>query len=418
MTKAELSAAELQAYARRAITQLNNAVRTLRIHEPTAPSVTSVLEALAGSLNGLADHFDASVRLEVASDVVFVNEVRVRITATSAAQVEVLEGELRSRNIGGLTFQRPVRVEAIRTFLAAFARKAESAEDRDRLLRQLTTLGRDFGVELLESRALLNAEEAAETTRDPKQAALEIYARLVVAFDTFVATLEDGGDPLEGRLGVVRLAQELVDLTAERTDHLLSLPLLRRANAAAFDKAVPRYASAHAAQTAVWAALIGRALELDRLALLDLGVSALLGDIGFALLPESLTDRQGTMGPDELRELQRAMTRATGALLGHGRIDEAMKRHLVVAYEHHGYYVDPDTGAPADMHVLSRITAVACAFDAMTSARPWRPAMTQKKALEILRREAGTRFDPVVVHALSNVLTTYAGALTFAQPSP
>ena len=96
MTKAELSAAELQAYARRAITQLNNAVRTLRIHEPTAPSVTSVLEALAGSLNGLADHFDAPVRLEVASDVVFVNEVRVRITATSAAQVEVLEGELRS----------------------------------------------------------------------------------------------------------------------------------------------------------------------------------------------------------------------------------------------------------------------------------------------------------------------------------
>jgi hypothetical protein len=415
VSSSQLGPAEVQALGRRAITQLNNSLRTLRIHEPTNPSVTTILESLAGSLNGLADHFGAAVRLEFASSSVFINEVRIRVTAASIAQVQVLEEELRARSVGGLTFQRPVRVESLRAFLAVFARKPESTEDRERLLRQLVTIGRDFGVELLEARTLVSLEEAAEVAGDPTQSAIDIFSRLVVAFDAFVTALEDGQDPLEGRLVVVRLAQELVDLSGERIDPLLSLPLLRRANQAAFERAAPRYASVHAAQTAIWAVLIGRVLEFNRLALHDLAMSALLGDIGFALLPESLTEREGTMGPEELQQLQLAMTRATGALLGEGRVDEAMKRYLVVAYEHHDPYIDPDTGEPRGHHVLSRVASVACAFDAMTSPRPWRPAMTQKQALQFLRQDAGVRFDPMVVHALVNLLTSYAGAMTYAR---
>jgi HD-GYP domain-containing protein (c-di-GMP phosphodiesterase class II) len=46
-----------------------------------------------------------------------------------------------------------------------------------------------------------------------------------------------------------------------------------------------------------------------------------------------------------------------------------------------------------------RILAVADAYDAMTSARPYRPAMTSKQAIKILKEGAGTQWDPNVVEA-------------------
>jgi HD-GYP domain-containing protein (c-di-GMP phosphodiesterase class II) len=415
MSRTALTPAELQGLARRAITQLNNVIRMLRIHEPTNPSVTSLIESLAISLGALSEHFGAAARIEVVSGSVFINEIRVRVTAASAAQVQVLGEEFDAWGFGGFAVERPVRVEALRGFLAAFSRCPASAEERGRAQRQLVAIGRDFGMELLESRALVSAAEAAEAARESKHAAVDIFARLVVTFDAFLIALEDGQDPLHGRLEMVRLCQELVDLSDERIDFLLALPLLRRTNQAALDRAAPRYASVHAAQTAVWAVLIGRVLELNRLSLLDLAQSALLGDVGFALLPESMTQAEGVLAQDQLQELQRAMTRATGALLGAGRVDDTMTRHLIVAYEHHGPYSDPRSGQLQDQHVLSRITAVACAFDAMTSPRPWRPAMTQHEALEVLLQEAGTRFDPRVVHALLNLMVTFAGAVTFGR---
>ena len=52
----------------------------------------------------------------------------------------------------------------------------------------------------------------------------------------------------------------------------------------------------------------------------------------------------------------------------------------------------------------SRIIFVADAFDAMTSERPYREAISEREALEELRRCAGTQFDPVVVEALAEEL--------------
>lgn len=412
----QLSPAEVQSWARRTIAQLNNAIRTLRIHEPSHPSVTAIVDPLATSLNSLAAHFGKTLTIELASDVVLFNEVRFRVTATSAAQVEVFRAELEGRRIGGLAFQPPVRADALRTYLHVFAKKPESPEERDRLTRSLVALGRDHGIRLLDPRTFVDEEDAELIRTSQRTFALEAYARLIVAFEVFVSALEDGEDPLEGRLHIVQLVQHLIDVSVDRVDHLLSIPLLRRAAGSAFDRAAPRYASVHAANMCVWAVLIGRVLGMERVALLDLGISALLGDLGFAVLPEAMTEREMELSAEERELVRAAMTRASGALLGAGRVNESMKRHLIVAHEHHNPYVDPATGRPAHLHVLSRITAVACAFDAMTSPRPWRQAMTQKKAMSILRGSSGGKFDPVVVEALGSLLSTYAGFATFAAP--
>ena len=52
----------------------------------------------------------------------------------------------------------------------------------------------------------------------------------------------------------------------------------------------------------------------------------------------------------------------------------------------------------------SRIIAVADAYSAMTSDRPYRKAMDKEKALEIIKSESGSKWDPVVTEALEKLL--------------
>ncbi|MEW6574020.1 MAG: HD domain-containing phosphohydrolase, partial [Bacillota bacterium] len=58
-----------------------------------------------------------------------------------------------------------------------------------------------------------------------------------------------------------------------------------------------------------------------------------------------------------------------------------------------------------EIHILSRILAIADAYDAMTSDRPHRPALPPEEALKELKRCAGTQFDPRLVGIFVELLT-------------
>ena len=64
----------------------------------------------------------------------------------------------------------------------------------------------------------------------------------------------------------------------------------------------------------------------------------------------------------------------------------------------------PDGLAGEAIPLGSRIIAVCDAYDAMTCDRPYRLAMAPAKALEELRRSAGTQFDPLVVEAFCELV--------------
>jgi HD-GYP domain-containing protein (c-di-GMP phosphodiesterase class II) len=70
-------------------------------------------------------------------------------------------------------------------------------------------------------------------------------------------------------------------------------------------------------------------------------------------------------------------------------------------YDGDGY---PDALADREIPLAARIIAVCDAFDAMTSARAYRPSKTRDQAIAELRRCAGTQFDPHVVSGLAHVL--------------
>jgi HD-GYP domain-containing protein (c-di-GMP phosphodiesterase class II) len=388
----------LQSQGRVLITKLHMLVRTLRFHDVNNQALLVASEHLRDTINALWAAFGGSVRLQLVDCVAYLNDHRLRIDPATKSQVDFLQEEFDRRELGGLAFTRPVDAAALREFMHVFMRSAESPEGISALKASLEQF-RDLALELLDPRHHVDEMVAEDDVRvDRKTFGLQSYARAIVAVRQCVEALQEGRDVASIPLNVTRTVQDLVDVGTERVNFLLKLGAIKHADDYAFN---------HAANTCVLSIVIGRALGIERLMLVDLGLSALFADIGFAMLPPELVDRERQITAEERRELQSAMIAQARSLFSGDRLSESMMRRLVVAYEHHVPYRDPTGTRTYALHPFSRIVAVADAFDALTTRRAWREGYPADEALKILDEEAGERFDPLVVKVFTNLMGMY-----------
>jgi putative nucleotidyltransferase with HDIG domain len=164
-----------------------------------------------------------------------------------------------------------------------------------------------------------------------------------------------------------------------------------------------RYTAGHSAAVAIYAqdiaARMGLSDDQQQLA----HVAGLVHDIGKIGLPPGLLEKPGALTLDERREMQR-----------HAEIGERILANVATYSEiasivrHHHERIDgggyPD-GLSADaIPLLSRIIAVADAYNAMTSDRPYRDAMPSQVARLRLAQAVETQFDTSVVAAFEAIL--------------
>jgi putative two-component system response regulator len=125
--------------------------------------------------------------------------------------------------------------------------------------------------------------------------------------------------------------------------------------------------------------------------------SALLHDIGKIGIDPSVQNKSGVLTPSEYNYI------LTHCSIGPGIVQPLVNDVIVEAIKHHHDSYDGtglnQTVKGEEIPLISRILAVADSFDAMTSDRPYRAAMSANKALEEVQRCAGTQYDPVVVSA-------------------
>ena len=145
---------------------------------------------------------------------------------------------------------------------------------------------------------------------------------------------------------------------------------------------------------------LGRQLGLSREEIDDVALAAELQDVGLLAMPEAILEKEGPLDEAETSMLHRHPLE--GEKMIAAAPDLAPVARLVrSSYERCNGSGYPD-GLTIDSTPLgSRIIAVAVAYAALTSNRPYREALTSGEALAELRRCAGTQFDPQVVEALA-----------------
>jgi response regulator RpfG family c-di-GMP phosphodiesterase len=160
-----------------------------------------------------------------------------------------------------------------------------------------------------------------------------------------------------------------------------------------------KYASGHSERVTRYALIIARSLKLDVKDIDRLAQAGLLHDIGKIGVSERLLNKKEKLELDEYEETK------LHPVIGRDILStiEEFRDISEIVYHHHEWFNGngyPDGISGDAIPLLSRIIAVADAFDAMTSSRSYREQIGKERALEELRRNAGTQFDPTIVEAL------------------
>jgi HD-GYP domain-containing protein (c-di-GMP phosphodiesterase class II) len=163
------------------------------------------------------------------------------------------------------------------------------------------------------------------------------------------------------------------------------------------------YTKGHSERVTRYSVEIGRRFDLssDRLQILER--AAILHDIGKIGIDLSLLHKEGKLSAHDVNELQ------LHPVIGMKILEpiEFLKDVRTCIGQHHERYDGmgyPNRIKHGDQLLESRIIGVADAFDAMTSDRPYRKALTLDVAITELSENSGTQFDPAVVEIFTSIL--------------
>ncbi len=175
-----------------------------------------------------------------------------------------------------------------------------------------------------------------------------------------------------------------------------------RALAAAIDAKDP-YTKGHSERVTEMAIALAQELNLPEQQIEDLEYAALLHDIGKIGIDERILGKNGGLTSEEWEKIREH------TLIGAKIIEpvEFLKNSYQAIYYHHERY--DGSGYPAgkkgeEIPLFARIIAVADAYDAMNSDRPYRKKLSEDEIIQELREQAGGQFDPEVAQALISIL--------------
>jgi hypothetical protein len=164
-----------------------------------------------------------------------------------------------------------------------------------------------------------------------------------------------------------------------------------------------RYTAGHSAAVAIYSRDIAERMALSDEMQAHAYLCGLVHDIGKIGLPPGLLEKPGALTLDERRQMQEHSAIGERIL---AYVDEYSEIARVVRHHHEridgqGY---PDGRASDDIPLVSRIIAVADAYNAMTSDRPYRDAMPSRVARLRLAQAVDSQFDTAVVAAFEAIL--------------
>jgi diguanylate cyclase (GGDEF)-like protein/putative nucleotidyltransferase with HDIG domain len=163
------------------------------------------------------------------------------------------------------------------------------------------------------------------------------------------------------------------------------------------------YTNKHLSRVQTYALTIAEHIGLPADEFEAVRCAALVHDIGKLGVPENILTKPGKLTPEEYERMKEHVEIGAAILrpvqFPWPVVDVVMGHHE--RWDGLGY---PQGLSGEDIPIGARVIALADVFDALTSDRPYRKAMTQPQAMEYVRQHAGTHFDPKVVEALIAVL--------------
>lgn len=166
-----------------------------------------------------------------------------------------------------------------------------------------------------------------------------------------------------------------------------------------------RYTKGHSVRVSELAMEIGKAMQLSRSEIENIRVAGLLHDIGKIEISGEILRKAAELSTEEKEIIEWHTVKGAYLLSAVGAV---LKEVVPIVIAHHKYYsetLETNNGGLMKIPLGARVVAVADAYDAMTTDRPYRKGMPPWEAMQEIIANTGTQFDPMVVEAFKRIIS-------------
>jgi len=172
-------------------------------------------------------------------------------------------------------------------------------------------------------------------------------------------------------------------------------------------RSVDEYSFVHSVNVCVLSVILGQSIFMGYRELKQLGMGAILHDLGKVKVPGELLQRKGGLSPEEFELVKAHTTLGFDIIRSHPEFS-TMTAH--VALQHHERL--DGSGYPRGLYhgeilEFGLIAGIADVYDALVSNRPYRPGFHPSEAVQQLVQGAGTLFDENLVRKLMETMAVY-----------
>ena len=384
------------------LTRFSAMLRTARTYDVANQAFQRQLnDTLAVVLRGLEQEDELS--LVAVADYFYLNGVRIKAQASLLSVYHAMMSEFDRRTLGGVRFLQGVTAAEFERFLQLFL-AAEDPALAERLPEATSEASIEHIVPVeavqLDEEDLTRALDDKPSQNSERGRAKKVFWRAVLGTRKIVLKAKQTGRP--DLRYAKRLVQPVVDSIMRHEYSIVGLTALKDHD---------EYTYAHCVNVSVLSISMGQWLGLDRQTLADLGVAALLHDVGKLAVPADVLRKPAALNAEEWGMVRRHPIEGAKMILRMPGLSALMLDSIRVCMEHHmnfdrtGY---PDVETEWGQATLSRIVSVADCFDAITAHRVYhkRPR-SPFEGLQYLFGPARVMFDPAVLWALAKTVGLY-----------
>ena len=373
------------------VTKLHVLMKISQIYDSKNVALHQFIQESLQAINSLTRR-EGGLSLKIVKDDLFLNEQRLRYSVEGFTSFKYLLAQWKKRLIGQVIFKEPVDERTLREFIYALMSLEEGREENASVFTEHMSNLSIPSIEVNPLEVFEGEEEgmALQKKEDHREVAKKVFFEAIGTIDEVITHIK-GKQHADVRK-LKRLAQKAVHLVMEDESILLGMATIKN-----YDE----YTFNHSVNVSIYSLTIGRRLGLSKKALTELGLTALLHDIGKSKIPKEILNKPGPFNDGEWGLMKQHPLMGVEISLNLKELGEINPRIVIGIFDHHlrkdftGY---PKLFQKKEVSLFGRIIQIADAYDAMTTAKNYRKGpYTPEQALAIMMREREVHFDPILL---------------------
>jgi HD-GYP domain-containing protein (c-di-GMP phosphodiesterase class II) len=386
---------ELQREGREFLVAFYATLRALGLYPLENQTVQKSLSELDETAETLLSH-EGEIVFRAVGDFFFLNNERLKVDLGSYATFGAIARAIRRHGIGEIYVESGVdRAEwvAFLTLLRANPGDDAFGAFQERMARSAVQHIR------AETEKQGSQEDEVSDTDRSREAAKRTFAKGVHVARELLTGVRIGKSVSLRK--VKRAVQSVVDQVLNNETSIMGMTALRDHD---------EYTFTHSVNVCIFSVALGKKLGLNRQQLYELGLGALLHDVGKMRIPKDVMNKPGALTEEDFDTLRLHPVEGLMAIFGMGEFLDLPLRPMLAVYEHHmkvdltGY---PKVIRPRNPTIFPRIVALADGFDAATTKRVYQEPWTPDRALREMRESPARGFDPLLVKAFISMTGIY-----------